>query len=275
MSKTLTNANFPLTAEGKTMHLEVGPGDVHPRILSVGDAGRGERLSSLLSNCTSLKSHRGFITYSGDYSGTPVSIIVTGMGVPMMDFMVREATFTLPGKSAIIRLGTCGILRPLTKPGSIILAESSRFLQQNYSYPEGEAFLLSSKVQGNPVLVQLLRNHLGSGLGPDNVDQGVDLTCETFYNSQGRTDTRFEESNEALIDKMIEREPEAAAMEMETFKLYHLASTSKGQIAAAACMIGLLNRKTQEMMDFSRQQDLEREAGIAALKALAEFPLEN
>lgn len=275
MSKTLLDPNFPLSEDGKTMHLEVGPGDVNPRILSVGDAGRGQRVSGLLENCRVIKANRGFVTYSGSFEGVPVSVIVTGMGIPMMDFVVREATHVITGKVAIIRLGTCGILHPTACPGSMMLADSSRFVQQNYNYPQGEPYLLCSKVPANEALCQLLHNELNKTFGIEKVHKGVDLTCETFYNSQGRIDAKFEDFNQDLIDKMIELEPEAVCLEMETFKLFHLAQCSKGNIFPAACMIGLLNRKTQEMIDFSTLPDIERTAATAALKALVQYELGN
>lgn len=275
MSKGLIDANFPRLVDGRTMHLNVVEGDVNPRILSVGDAGRGERISSYLENLRIINSTRGFLTYSGTFEGVPVSIIVTGMGIPMMDFVVREATSVVSSKVAMIRLGTCGILKPTTKPGSIVLASSSRFISQNYSYPIGPAYNLSSKVHSDPELLKLLKAQLINILGSENVDEGVDLTCETFYSAQGRNDSRFEDSNENLIENMIIKEPEAAAMEMETFKLLHLASTSKGKIAATACMIGLLNRQTQEIMDFSKLQDMENDAARAALMTLIRYPLDN
>ncbi|OMJ84026.1 hypothetical protein SteCoe_14951 [Stentor coeruleus] len=275
MSKALLDANFPRLIDGKTMHLNVLEGDVNPRILSVGDAGRGERISSYLENLQIINSTRGFITYSGTFEGVPVSIIVTGMGIPMMDFVVREATSVISSKVAMIRLGTCGALKPNTKPGSIILASSSRFISQNYSYPVGPAYNLSSKVHSDPDLFTIFKNQLISIFGSENVDEGVDLTCETFYSAQGRKDPRFDDCNENLIENMVVEEPEAAAMEMETFKLLHLASTSKGKIAATACMIGLLNRHTQELMDFSKLHDIERDAARAALMALIRYPLDN
>lgn len=272
---TLLDPNFPITPEGKTMHLSVGPGDVNPRILSVGDYGRGERISELLESVSVIKSSRGFVIFSGTYKNVPVSVVVTGMGIPMMDFMVRESTHYISSKVSIIRLGTCGILKTSVKPGSIIVARSSRFLSQNYNYPEsGEPYNMSRSVQSDNGLTELLLNNLSEGLGSENVDSGVDVTCETFYSAQGRLSTRFEDFNEDLVENIGKMEPGAAAMEMESFKLLQLASCSKGKIMASACMIGLLNRQTQEMMDFSKLHYLEIEGAKAALNTLIGFPLD-
>ena len=276
MTHALINANFPITGEGRTMHLGTSAADINPRILSVGAPDRGKLVAEMLDDCRAVSSRRGFITYSGLFQDVPVSVIVTGMGIPMMDFMVREASYGQVGKIAIIRLGTCGILLPKVKAGSIIVAKSSRMVQQNYTHNEGgKPYMLSAKVDADSNLHHLLKSNLCHSLGSDNIGEGVDLTCETFYNCQGRIDSRFDDNNESLIEEMIEKEPEAAAMEMETFKLFHLASCSRNKISAAACMIGLLNRQTQELMDFSTLPRLENISARAALTALIQFPLDN
>jgi uridine phosphorylase len=51
-----------------------------------------------------------------------VSIITTLMGMPNMDFVVREARAVVDGQMAIIRLGTCGALRPPATLGSFMVA---------------------------------------------------------------------------------------------------------------------------------------------------------
>lgn len=57
-----------------------------------------------------------------------MSIISIGMGAPMMDFLVREASFLLEGgPMAVVRIGTCGILEKSTPPGSLMLADRSMY----------------------------------------------------------------------------------------------------------------------------------------------------
>lgn len=45
---------------------------------------------ALPSSVRVIPSKRGFTTYTGTYGGVPVSIIATGMGQPMMDFLVSS-----------------------------------------------------------------------------------------------------------------------------------------------------------------------------------------
>ena len=48
-------------------------------------------------------SHRGFLTITGEFKGTPVSIVAIGMGLPMMDFFVRECRAVIKGPMVVIR----------------------------------------------------------------------------------------------------------------------------------------------------------------------------
>lgn len=50
-----------------------------------------------------MSSSRGFTVFTGRVLGVPVSIIGTGMGTPMMDFVVREARAVVEGDMAFIR----------------------------------------------------------------------------------------------------------------------------------------------------------------------------
>ena len=55
----------------------------------------------------------------------PVSIVSTHMGMPNMDFVVRETRAVVEGQMAIVRLGTCGALQPPASLGNLIIATSA------------------------------------------------------------------------------------------------------------------------------------------------------
>ena len=121
--------NRPIDAEGRVHHLQVSAAEVAPRILSVGDVGRAERIARLLDEGTHARvvSSRGFVTHTGTFEGTRVSIIATGMGTAMMDFVVREARAVVAGPMAILRFGTAGGLRH-TAAGTIAVASKGAVL---------------------------------------------------------------------------------------------------------------------------------------------------
>lgn len=74
--------------------------------MTVGDPSRARRIAEFLDASPEpyvLHSERGFLTITGKYAGTPISIIAIGMGIGNMDFFVRECRECLDGDMAIIR----------------------------------------------------------------------------------------------------------------------------------------------------------------------------
>ena len=77
-----SSADFPTDADGRVMHLQVRPGQLANRVLSVGDAGRARRIAEACFDGGRFAVHpstRGFGVYTGLFEGTPVSIVATGM----------------------------------------------------------------------------------------------------------------------------------------------------------------------------------------------------
>ena len=102
----------PRTPHGAVVHLDLHEGEVANRILTVGDPARAHRIArNLDAGSVSVKtSPRGFTSYQGRFLGIAVSIISIGMGMPMMDFMVRECRQIIDGPMLVVRYGTCGAL---------------------------------------------------------------------------------------------------------------------------------------------------------------------
>jgi len=119
-------ADFPRTADLRVYHLGVAPGEVANRIVrnnfhlihkyrvpmyliiqvTVGSPSRANTVASFLDSQPKpfiLSSERGFLTITGRYKGTPISIISIGMGSPNMDFFVREIRESVSGDLAIVR----------------------------------------------------------------------------------------------------------------------------------------------------------------------------
>jgi uridine phosphorylase len=110
-----------------------------------------------------LYSERGFLTITGRYHGTPVSIISIGMGYPNMDFFVREVRECLLGDMAVVRsfrvsppcrplpadtawliytkrLGSCGALTDIPV-GSAVIPKASISVTRNvdFDFVHGES----------------------------------------------------------------------------------------------------------------------------------------
>ena len=74
--------------------------------VTVGSPSRARSLAEFLDDKPrpfELFSERGFLTITGRYLGTPISIISIGMGSPNMDFFVRETRECLEGDMVVVR----------------------------------------------------------------------------------------------------------------------------------------------------------------------------
>ncbi|KAF6266147.1 nucleoside phosphorylase domain-containing protein [Scenedesmus sp. NREL 46B-D3] len=235
-------------------------GEVANRILSVGSMDRAFIIADQLQGAepgAPLFQHlsgRGFLTITGLYHGTPVSIITTLMGMPNMDFVVREARAVVDGQMAIVRLGT-------RDPDA-------------WTFEDGRPYYtVSAPVPADPQLVQLLVAACNQHGGASGVVEGLDATADSFYSSQGRTGGLFEDVNEAVIEQLMAQHPQLVSLEMETFHLLDLARCSKGSIKAAAFCIAAAERYSNRFISTEQIHVCERLGGAAALTALTQCSL--
>lgn len=149
----------------------------------------------------------------------------------------------------------------------------------NYSKPAGDsnlpladAYHLSQLAPACPSLSSLVTNALSDEVGNETVVQGVNVSADSFYSSQGRIDDNFDDCNDQLIaDYVLERYPEAGSMEMESFSLLHLAHCSRKPIFATACAIVVANRCTADVIPGAVLERMEDRGGLAMLQALASY----
>ncbi|KAF9986347.1 hypothetical protein BGZ75_001932 [Mortierella antarctica] len=307
---SMTNANFPMDAEGRTYHVGIKRGELANRVLTVGDPARAITLARSLdgvdlentpaktipANLFSYASHRGFLTITGTYKGVPVSIVAIGMGISMMDFFVRECRAVVDGPMLMIRLGSCGSLSDATV-GDICVPSGSYLVQRNYDFFAGDSdnasakpYHLSKVFQADPEITKTLIKNMSAKLGDNHVWSGINATADSFYSSQGRQDLNFVDANHDLFTELIEREPNTMTLEMETFTLYHLAKTSttaplaqsevsngesksKNSIRAGACMMVFAQRKTNAFITKEDVVRVEPLAGQAVFDSLVEVQL--
>ena len=91
--------------------------------------------------------------------------------------------------------------------------------------------------------------------------------------SQGRVSADFDDRNEDLLTSLTTKYPTALSLEMETFHLFDLARCSGGRIKAAAVAIALAERYTNDFIAVSKIEQLEKQAGFAALSTLYQYEL--
>ncbi len=275
--------NFPMDAEGRVYHLGIKRGEVANRILMVGDPDRAKLILEELDSPNEAfvyASNRGFTTYTGTKNGVPVTIMSIGMGMPMMDFAVREIRAITDGHLAIIRLGSCGTPNTTVPVGSVVVAKESYGIVTNYDAyhcvdSEKQPFTITTPIAADSELTESLITSLQKNSGDTfPIVQAIDATADSFYGSQGRTDSQFQDKNESLIDTIMDLYPMTASLQMETYHLYHLAKiNSYGQIHTAACAIVLAQRKSDEFLSNDEKHLREKKAGNACLEALASYPI--
>ncbi|TFK33738.1 nucleoside phosphorylase domain-containing protein [Crucibulum laeve] len=246
MKDTLTDANFPRTADQRVYHLGLRPGEVANRIVTVGSPSRAKTIAKSLDakpELFELSSERGFLTITGRYKNVPISIVSIGMGSPNMDFFIREVRESVSGDMAIVRLGSCGSLIDLPV-GTIVVPQAcvavNRNFDYDFTYPENNgnepAYRISKPVAADQELHDEVHKAL-EGAKPagskTTILAGiVNASADSFYSSQGRQ-TSFPDANADLIEHLKASTKDLATLEMETHHLYHLAACWDGRARVA------------------------------------------
>lgn len=201
----------------------------------------------------------------------------------MMDLFVREARAIVDGPMVIVRFGTCGGIAPEAKPGCVVVAShGAAYISRNPDAfhstsvhdPVPDPYTLHKIVPADHTVSALLIKELCGALGSDHVVEGVNVTADSFYSSQGRLDDRFDDRNEDLISNLIHSTyPNAKSLEMETFYLLHLAHSCKIPIRTCAAAIAVANRMSSEVIDDKVLLHVEKEGGLAVLRTVATVQL--
>lgn len=199
-------------------------------------------------------------------------------------------------RKCVDRFGTCGGLSADAPAGTIVVASmGSGYVNRNpdafmhtYLYSSNESAAVSTNTMSADVsayrlhnvapahepLSTLLYSELSSVFDTTSVVQGMNVTADSFYSSQGRMDDSFDDNNSAVIDAIIARYPDAKTLEMETFQLLHLAQCSiKQPIIASAAAIVVANRLSAEVVDADTFNKLEDLGGKAVLDAIVKIEL--
>lgn len=146
--------------------------------------------------------------------------------------------------------------------------------------PEGEAagltpYSFSRPIPSDPQLSAALAAEAAAWLGTEGVCAGLNATADSFYSSQGRRSSWFQDRNDSLLSDLLRCYPDTVTLEMETAQLLDLARCSGGSLRAAAGVIVLADRASNDFLGAQRIEQLERAAGQACLAALAATQLDD
>ena len=259
--------------DGSIFHLNLLPGDISDKIIIVGDPGRVDMLSSLLSDIRVRKENREFRTVTGSYEGNEITIISSGIGTDNIDILINEldalANIDLstgivkedPVSLTFLRLGTSGGLRSDVPAGSCVMTETAIGFDGLIHFYEGYDWLLDNiltsvlaeylewpdtlsfpyAVNASKELMALFRN--------ENFIKGITVSAPGFYAPQGRR-LRLETFDNEINNKLAEfsfRGRTISNYEMESSAIYGL-SGLLGHKALTICVV-IGNRVTGEFIN--------------------------
>ncbi|MFP6877016.1 MAG: purine-nucleoside phosphorylase [Roseibacillus sp.] len=104
-----------------TPHLEASPGDFAETVLMPGDPLRAQHIAeTFLDNVRQVNGIRGMLGFTGEYKGSAVSVMGSGMGIPSISIYAREL-WTEYGVQNIIRVGSCGAVHSDIKLRDVLI----------------------------------------------------------------------------------------------------------------------------------------------------------
>ncbi|EEQ98929.1 purine nucleoside phosphorylase, putative [Perkinsus marinus ATCC 50983] len=201
-------------------HLKIKEGDIKSVVCAVGDPARAELIAT--KYCDSYKElayNREYRTFNVTYQGAEFSVASHGVGGPGAAICFEELIKC--GAKVILRLGTCGSLKPETiDQGDLIVTTGSGAEDgvSEYLVPKGFPAV------ADPTLCIAMRDTAKS-LGYDRVFFGITVAQSVFYPSPAREQSLASYAAAGAI-----------GAEMENSALFNVASI-RGIRAAAICTV--------------------------------------
>lgn len=100
-------------------HIRLEIGSVSDAVLVCGDPARATAVAALLDEATLLAEWREYRSYQGKYHGRTVTVCSHGIGAPGAAIAFEE--LIAAGAKIIIRVGTCGGIRPEVQAGHLVV----------------------------------------------------------------------------------------------------------------------------------------------------------
>ena len=231
--------------DGSVYHLKLKPNNISNSIILVGDPQRVELISKHFHSIEFSVTNREFKTTTGVYKNKRISIISTGIGsgnidivlneldsLVNIDFQTRKLKPNLT-KLNLIRIGTSGAIQKDIPIDSLLINSkaididgflNNYKISNDHTYNEVNDYLNDYKFNNQKLLPicfncsDSLFDHFKSVSDLN----GVAVTCNGFYGSQGRS-IRIETSNQDFISeikKISFLNDRVTNLEMETAIIY-------------------------------------------------------
>jgi len=112
-----------ISGEERQFHLKITSDDVGKYVILCGDPDRVPKIAAFLSDAREVAYNREFRIFTGNLSGTKVSVASTGIGGPSAAICVEE--LAMCGSHTFIRVGTSGGMGERVNAGDIIVASAA------------------------------------------------------------------------------------------------------------------------------------------------------
>lgn len=247
---------LPVNEKGRFYHLDCGPGDLAPYILTCGDPARVLKLARRLDRIEIRRRHREFLTITGWYKNIPLSLMATGIGPDNTAIAVIEASQCV-SPATFIRLGTCGALQEHIQVGDLVItAEALRDEHTtDYYAPPGEPAL------AHPAVLAALTQAAWELEAPHHV--GLTCTTADFYAGQGRQAPGFPCLDPGKVARL--RQAGILNLEMEMSAYLALAQVSSYPLRAGGACVAVVNRVTEDRAFYLKAKRLLGERRLLAV----------
>ncbi|WP_103072099.1 nucleoside phosphorylase [Aquimarina sediminis] len=251
-----------LNPDGSIFHLHLKPEHVADIVILVGDPSRVDVIASFFSEIEFKIANREYVTITGIYNKTRITIVSTGVGIGNIDIVMNELDALVNidfdtrevkkkhRRLQFIRIGTSGSLQKEIPVNAFVLSKKSiGFDNLLYFYADDESVM-------NKEFSVAFKSHLGKDslffspyvvdasenliqvLESDEVHSGITITSPGFYVPQGR-ELRLDAKLRSMNDKLSSFRHKGYTInnyEMESSAIYGL-SKMLGHDAVAICLI--------------------------------------
>ena len=288
---SIPSSELIINADGSVFHLHLKPHEIADTILLVGDPGRVEMLASYFDGVAYRAANREFVSVTGTYRGTPLTVVSTGIGTDNIDIVVNEldalANIDFDTRTVnpshrtltLLRLGTSGALQADIRVGDFVFSDISIgfdgllnfYARRNdVCLPDYEAAFVQH-MQWNPQLAApyfIAASDKLAALFADATIRCITISSPGFYGPQGRVlrlplaDAQINER----IERFTYRNRRITNFEMESSALAGLAKLLGHEAGTICCIIA--NRVTKTALP-DYKSDVRRMVEMALEKITA------
>jgi len=259
-----------INSDGSIFHLHLKPGQIADHVILVGDPGRVEVIASFFSNIEFKVSNREFVTVTGTYRKSRITVLSTGIGTDNIDIVINELDALVnvdfetrevkaeKRKLNIIRIGTSGGLQPFLDVNSFVISRKAIgfdgllnfYAERNTVADLDFETKFKNHVDWNPLLtspyVVDASPELFDKINGSNFTSGVTISAPGFYGPQGRVLRLpiIDPEINSKIESFSYADSKITNYEMECSAIYGLAALL-GHRALTVCLI-IANRLSKQ-----------------------------